>query len=212
MPRISAPTVREHREAQRARLLAAARALLLEGGPGAVAFGPVADRAGLARSSVYEYFPSRDHLVAALVEAELPAWLDEVRSAMAGARAPLDRVEAFVRAQLDLFAAGKHRVGAALGGAGRSSPAGEVGRRAAENHQQVFALVRPALAELGVADERVVLRLLAACVGDAIRQLTSGAPRAAVTRAAVRFVRGAVTACARPGVRAVPARGRRRAG
>ncbi|MFY3742570.1 TetR/AcrR family transcriptional regulator [Anaeromyxobacter sp. Red801] len=203
MPRISAPTVREHRAARRARLLDAARAILLERGPDALAFGAVADLAGLARPSVYEYFPSRDHLLAALVDAELPAWLAEVRAELERHAAPLDRLGAFVRVQLEMFAGGKHRVGAALGG-GAVRPGPELARTVAATHAQVYALVQPALAALGVQDEPAVARLVAACVADAIRQLKGGAPPAAVARTAVAFVRGAVAACATRG--AAPAR------
>lgn len=209
MPRISAPTLREHRAAQRARLLDAARAILLERGPDALAFGAVADLAGLARPSVYEYFASRDHLLAALVEAELPAWLAEVRAELGRHATPLDRLGAFVRVQLEMFAAGEHRVGAALAG-GAVRPGPELGRAVTATHGQVYALVQPALAELGVRDEPAVARLVAACVADAIRQVKGGAPSAAVARTAVAFVRGAVAACVPP--RAAPARGGAAAG
>src|SRR5947208_15958048 len=41
----------------------------------------VAQRAGLSRQTVYRYFPSRDHLVVALVSREEEKFLDGVRAA-----------------------------------------------------------------------------------------------------------------------------------
>ncbi|WP_406673984.1 helix-turn-helix domain-containing protein [Nonomuraea sp. N2-4H] len=72
MPRIQAPTVAEHRAAQRRALLDAAREILAETGrPPTLA--RVAERAGLARSSLYQYFRSSGDLLNAVVEDVFPA-------------------------------------------------------------------------------------------------------------------------------------------
>src|SRR4029077_11957642 len=83
MPRIEADTVAQHRARQRAALLRAAEQVLIEDGYENLAFAAVARRAGLARSSVYEYFTSRDDLVAALVADVLPRWLTRLGEQMA---------------------------------------------------------------------------------------------------------------------------------
>src|SRR6266536_1669808 len=102
MPKISAPTVAEHRARQRAALLDAARLVLEEQGYPALTFGALADRTGLARPTVYEYFGSKDDLVVALCEREIGRQAELVRSRLEGASGPRERVAAFVRAQLDL--------------------------------------------------------------------------------------------------------------
>ena len=83
MPRISAGTVAEHRARQRQVLLAAARDLLVDGGYPALTFAALARRAGLARPSVYAYFRTREEVVVALCEVELPAVGAEVVRAVA---------------------------------------------------------------------------------------------------------------------------------
>lgn len=50
-------------QARRARLLDAARELALQGGYAAVTMHDVADRAGVARATVYRYFATKDHLL-----------------------------------------------------------------------------------------------------------------------------------------------------
>src|SRR5919206_587809 len=50
-------------------ILAAARDAATEGGMAAVQMAPVAQRAGIAAGTIYRYFPSKLHLVSALVEA-----------------------------------------------------------------------------------------------------------------------------------------------
>ncbi len=104
MPRIDAPTVVEHRAAQRRALLDAAHALLSEApGPAAGGLGEVAAKAGLARSSAYHYFRSREDLLSAVVEDMFPRWNDKIVEAMAGADDP---VWAYVEANLQLVADG----------------------------------------------------------------------------------------------------------
>jgi hypothetical protein len=63
VPRISSATLAEHRVAQRAALLRAAAELVISGGAAAVNPTAVADRAGIARTSVYDYFHSREDLL-----------------------------------------------------------------------------------------------------------------------------------------------------
>ena len=67
---------------QRAALLDAARSLLSEGGTEALTFPALAERTGLARSSVYEYFRSRAAVVEELCAVDFPVWAAEVEAAM----------------------------------------------------------------------------------------------------------------------------------
>ena len=75
----------------------------------------VGRRAGLARTSVYQYFGSAEELLAAVVARRLPrvgalGSLDRV----AAAATPADRVWAYVEANLDLFASSEQAVARAL--------------------------------------------------------------------------------------------------
>src|SRR5512142_1403773 len=100
MPKINAATVAEHRAQQRDALLAAARDLLLDGGYDALSFGALAEHTGLARPTVYAYFRTKDDVLVALCETELPKVAVEITRAMAQAATPRDRVAAFVEVQL----------------------------------------------------------------------------------------------------------------
>ena len=93
MPRISAPTVAEHRAAQQRALLDAARALLAETGRPPT-FAALAERSGLARPSIYQYFRSADDLLRALVEDVFPRWAATVARAMDDADDDAGRVRA----------------------------------------------------------------------------------------------------------------------
>ncbi|GEA81948.1 TetR/AcrR family transcriptional regulator [Cellulomonas uda] len=114
MPRINAATVAEHRARQRRAVLDAARDLLAETGQ-APSLADVGARAGLARSSVYEYARSRDDLLAAVVADVLPSWAQRIQDAMAQAPTPGARVWAYVEANVAFFAGDEQRVARALG-------------------------------------------------------------------------------------------------
>ncbi|MDN4175555.1 TetR/AcrR family transcriptional regulator [Nocardioides sp. SOB77] len=113
MPRIQAATVAEHREQQRRALLDAARAILGETGR-APSVGAVAARAGLARTSVYQYFPSAEELLAAVVADVFPHWARQVLDRVAAASSPGERVWAYVQANVALFASSEQAVAGAL--------------------------------------------------------------------------------------------------
>src|SRR5260370_28967874 len=62
-------------------IIGAARTLASESGLAAVQIVPVAERAGIAAGTVYRYFPSKDDLVAALVQATAEREITAMRSA-----------------------------------------------------------------------------------------------------------------------------------
>ncbi|MFI7680472.1 TetR/AcrR family transcriptional regulator [Actinophytocola sp. NPDC049390] len=113
MPRIQAPTVAEHRARQRRAILDAALAHLAEKGT-APSLADVGARAGLARSSVYEYFSSRDNLLAEVIADVFPAWAARITVAVETAPTPGERVWAYVRANMELFAGSEQAVARAL--------------------------------------------------------------------------------------------------
>src|SRR4051794_31075301 len=165
MPQIDAPTVAEHRAQQREALLDAAEAILLEDGHAALSFRALGERTGLARNSIYRYFSSRDDLIAALCERDMPRWLDELDAAMAAADGPDARVAAFVSTQLRLVAHGSHRMAQLLGDA----PLGPAVRA------RINALAyRPAALlerELGAEDPKLVAQLVQGVVNAGVRLL-----------------------------------------
>src|ERR671937_3000254 len=71
----------EVREGTRARILDAAFAAVRDFGVSRTTVEDVAQRAGLSRQTVYRYFPSKDHLVLALVLREEEKFIDGTRRA-----------------------------------------------------------------------------------------------------------------------------------
>jgi AcrR family transcriptional regulator len=203
MPRIAAPTVAEHRARQREALLDAAEELVLAGGFEALTFAALGERTGLARPSLYGYFRSRDDVVVALCERELPRWLDEVGRAMAEAGGVEDRVAAYVERQLELAAAGRHRLGPLL----MAAPLGREARdRIRELHQRFAPNLARVLGGGADGDARVMAELVQGVVNAGVSRIEAGDDSGTVIRRAVALVRaglrawlGGGTSRARPG-------------
>jgi AcrR family transcriptional regulator len=178
---------------QRAALLDAARCLLSEGGTEALTFPALAERTGLARSSVYEYFRSRAAVVEELCEADFPVWAAEVEAAMAAVERPEDKVEAYVRKQLELVGDRRHRAVVAISASELDAGAREKIRAA---HGGLVAMIVEALAALGQREPRMAAMLLQGVVDAAVRRIELGAAEdpSTITEAAVgmalRGVRG----------------------
>ena len=110
MPRITAPTVAEHRALQRAALLRAGEEVLAAGGLTAFSPTSVSERAGMARSSFYDYFPSKDDLLVAIAIDAMERWDAEIEEALAGVEPGYAELRALVDATMRMTAEGKHAI------------------------------------------------------------------------------------------------------
>lgn len=101
MPKIAAATVAEHRALREKTIVDAAVGILVTEGGSAVTPGSVAKEAGLARTSVYQYFPSTGALLGAALEALTTQRDQRVGDAVAEAGdEPHERLRAYVRTRV----------------------------------------------------------------------------------------------------------------
>ncbi|TQL47475.1 TetR family transcriptional regulator [Homoserinimonas aerilata] len=195
MPRISAPTVAEHRRHQREALLAAATELLVEGGVSAVTPGAVGAAAGLSRPAVYQYFASGPAILGAIIEDAFPKANAALLEVLDSDAPPAERIDTYLRETLRLAADGAHRAAAALSGAQLPE---EFRGRLRELHREQAAPLMSALRELAAENPSAIgnvdltAMLLGGVVEAAMRALEHGAPLAAVTRHTIAHVRGSL--------------------
>jgi AcrR family transcriptional regulator len=182
MPKIHAATVAEHRARQHGALLAAARELLLEGGYPALSFSALGTRTGLARPTVYTYFSTKDEIVIALCESELPRVGADIERAVARAQTPRDRLAAFVRAQLRAAQDRRYGITHALMDAPLSD---DTRRRILAMHRQLMPSAASILADLGHASPTLCAGLLQGLTNAAVLAMDAGEPPQRVVRAAV---------------------------
>ena len=175
MPKISAPTVVQHRAAQRSALLRAAEALLVEAGVAGVTPRSVGERAGLARSSFYEYFPSKDALLTAVAIEAFDQWAAEINAALEGVEPGLPRLKAYIDATMRMTADGKHELASVLQQADLEP----------SNFDDIMALhdklmnpVKAVLGQLGVPDLTAYAALVQGLLNAGMQLVVHGIPPA----------------------------------
>lgn len=191
MPRIDAPTVAEHHSRQRAALLAAGADLLATGGIDAVTPAAVGAAAGLARSSVYQYFDSSPALLAAIVEDVFPRATDQLRDAVRRADTPAAKVRTYVRMALKQATDPAHRPVQALA---RAELPDACRARLRELHDELASPLRTALAELDVPEVDLTTDLVLGLLGAAVQAVVAGRPRRQVERRLLSMLDGGALA------------------
>ncbi|QGF22484.1 TetR/AcrR family transcriptional regulator [Raineyella fluvialis] len=191
MPKISAATVAEHRAMKERQVVAAAVELLTTEGASAVTPAAVAERAGLARTSVYQYARSGNELVALAVEETFV----QVNAALAAALEaagpePAARLEAIIRTMLQ---------GAADGHA--PDPSVDVAtlgpdqqERLRQLHQELVAPLSAAIAAVGGGDVAVLTAISWGAINGVVPLIEHGMAVEAAVASVVAYVRAGVSA------------------
>jgi len=185
MPRIDAPTVAEHHQMRRGALLTAGIEILATEGPSGLTHSALGEAAGIARTSVYQYFPSRDELVDAVIDQGFALASAHLTASVAHASSPVDRVAAYVTHAITRASDPTHRAFASIPG-GRLSAAQS--QRLDELHRAALAPLRDALTELGVPDPSLTASLIDAMIQASSRRILAGDDPTAVTAAVVAAV------------------------
>lgn len=196
MPRITAPTVTEHRDQRRADLVAAGQELLVTEGPDAVTMTAVAARAGLSRTAVYEYFTSADELLAVVLSDQMVLWREALRQRLHAASfetGDLDTVRIYVEVAMGLVADGDHSLLMLLT---MHTLAKDVRHRLSAAHAAVAAPVGEALAQIGIRDVDQATNYVHAAIEAAARRLTPGQDARAEIAAVAAFTVAGVRALA----------------
>ena len=103
MPKISAPTLPEHRAATIDRILDAFGELLFQKGYSDISLGEVAAKAQIARTGLYTYFPDGESLLFAWTEREVQQTLQSLADEIESAGSAAQKLTIFVRHQLNQF-------------------------------------------------------------------------------------------------------------
>lgn len=171
MPKIAAPTLIAHRELRRQQLMGAALELAMAEGASAITVAAVAAKAGLARSSVYEYFESSADLVADLVLEELDYYTDRLATAIKDVTDPFDQIAAWIEEGLRYVADGRHMLVKSLNTIDAPDYRKE---EIAVGHRKMLAPLRKALIETGVPDPMAAAAFLQSVTDAASVRIDAG--------------------------------------
>jgi AcrR family transcriptional regulator len=134
---------------RRQQLISAAMELALDQGAQAVSVAAVAAKAGLARSSIYEYFASSADLIADLVIEELDYYCTRLGEAIKDAIDPFEKLELWIAEGLRYVQDGRHMLVKSLNTVATPDFRKE---EIALGHRKLIAPLREALAATGIKD------------------------------------------------------------
>jgi AcrR family transcriptional regulator len=185
MPKITASTLVEQRAWRRSQLLDAASGLALENGPTSVTVSAVAARAGLSRTSFYEYFSSSSEIVAELITDELNNFTNYLTEKVATASTPEEAITSWIEGSLEYVADGRHLLARALStlelSAERSAQIGIA-------HRKMLTPLSAPLSQLGIRDVRQALALIHASTESATRRIEAGMDSASEIESTRNFI------------------------
>ena len=194
MPKIETATLSQHRDWRRSQLIDAAAAIALESGGDAVTVAAVAARAGLSRTSVYEYFASSADLAADLVIEELTTFGKELEKISAVGQTPTEAIDLWIEGSLQYIADGRHLLAKALNAIDLPRNRGAAIGMA---HKALLAPLRSKLEELGISDINFALTLIQSTTDGASRRIESGDDAELVIKSTREFCIAGLTALAR---------------
>jgi AcrR family transcriptional regulator len=180
MPKIAAGTVAEHVAHQEAALVDAASRLFAERGVSNVTLADIAAEVGLARNSVYRYFPDKAHILAAWFAADLAPLLALCAEIAQRDEPAEQRLRDWMAVQLEALAAPRHRAMVSAVTEMASLPA-SVAEAIGDGHRRLYGtlatVVRARFDELGDSerDVRIVTMLVAGLLSSAAELLTGDA-------------------------------------
>ena len=193
MPKIQAPTVALHRELRRQQLIDAAMGLAMANGAESVTVAAVAAKAGLARSSIYEYFASRADLLADLVLEELHYYTRRLTEAISGTTDPYLRIELWISESLRYVADGRHMLVKSLNTINTPEERKE---EIVMGHRRMMAPLMASLTEIGISDSRSAGALLASVTDASSMRIEAGNEPGLEIQSAVTFALAGLRALA----------------
>ena len=190
MPRIETETLAQHRDWRRNQLIEAAASIALESGGAAVTVAAVAQRAGLSRTSVYEYFGSGSELVADLVIDELGTFASTLNVAVSDCSDSRCVVTCWIQGALEYIADGRHLLAKALNATSMpQSRAQQIGVA----HRALMAPLVKAIKELGVKDTQRALLFIQAITDASTKRIEGGHDAEAEIKSATAFCTAGLT-------------------
>ena len=171
MPKIQTDSLTEHRDWRRNQLIEAAAAIALESGGDSITVAAVAQRAGLSRTSVYEYFASSSDLIADLIIDELTTFTEILNESVSEINDPFEAIKSWIETSLSYVADGRHLLAKALNA---TDIPRERGVQIAAAHRALLAPLTTSLQAIGIADTAQALYLLQAATDVATKRIEHG--------------------------------------
>ena len=172
MPRIEAENIETHVRNQTGRIIDAASRLFNERGYRATDLGDIANEIGLARNSLYRYYPNKDHILLACLERDMAPIIERTRALENDIVDPRQRIDAWLDLQMEIAETNCHDAMQMVEEVSASSP--ELRQKISSLHGPSAAVLGSALAEI-LADSGDDVELTATMIVSMVRSAAARA-------------------------------------
>jgi len=185
MPKIAAESIHEHVAHQEAAVIDAAIRLFNEHGVRNVSLADIAAEVGLARNSLYRYFPDTAHILAAWFRITITPLVEQSNAIAADGSLAESRLTRWVEAQLDYLTDPDHAAMLLASNEMTSLPddvRADLGAGHRELYGSLTRILRDSFEDRTDRSPEVVTMLVAALVRSAAEQVRAGADPQTVRR------------------------------
>jgi len=189
VPKIAAANIEEHIRNQETRILTAARDLFTTRGYRDTDMADIAQSMGLARNSLYRYYPNKDHILVAVVRRDMAPFLDQLAEFEHRIADPIERIDAWTGLQIEIAAGPCVAMIRMLG---------EIPPNATELRREISALHEPLTRVLQTAVDQTLegsgrdSQLVSVMISSMVRSAAGVAIRAEHKSACIRELRRSV--------------------
>jgi AcrR family transcriptional regulator len=173
--------IRDHRHAE---ILEAAFTEIRVNGVGSLTMSRLAHLTGLSRPAIYQYFSSREHVLAELLIDDLADLVNEIDSYISKIEDPLERVRVWVNRSLTHLANGDHSIIREISEVSLPDESREVVR--VLHGQFMMSLVSP-VRELGISAIDSACQMVYSAVQSAAKRIEAGFEFDSEAKAAEKF-------------------------
>lgn len=152
-------------------ILEAAQSLIASKGVDGISMAELAKATGLSRPAIYQYFASKDHVLAELVINEMADLSNAIERHIEGLADPMERIRIWIHYSLAHLASAEHRIVREISIA--SLPEESRGMINAMHGHFMVALLSP-IREIGVKDVTATAHLIFASVAAAAKRIDEG--------------------------------------
>jgi AcrR family transcriptional regulator len=152
-------------------ILEAAQSLIAAKGVESVSMAELAKATGMSRPAIYQYFASKDHVLAELVINEMADLSNAIERHIEGLANPMERIRIWIHYSLAHLASAEHRIVREISVA--SLPEESRGMINAMHGHFMVALLSP-IREIGVKDVTATAHLIFASVAEAAKRIDEG--------------------------------------
>ena len=138
---------RSQRDLRREQLLSVALEMALESPSREISMTELARRAGLSRTSVYDYFASSSDVISQILMQELDHYVELLSSAVESADSYEDRIRAWIETSLRYVTNGDHLLAKGIGAISANQESARIFRA---KHQLLLAPLTAVFTDLGI--------------------------------------------------------------